>query len=171
MSGPGIVLENDKILKIWDWTQNDIKRLFSVFSKTEPENPTNGFAIFLVCVMDIWGSIFRDQFGDEDYGHCNNNIKVILERLYAYKAANYPDFSSGIPSSIVKTLRHNLVHQYGLSHYKTGFDADHLNIDFDGDQPAINQQASNNRWHIDCGKLKDDLLAVIEEWLKSKGLI
>lgn len=169
MGQQGIVLNKKRILKIWDWTQDDIQNLYSVFDKRKAENPTNGYAIFLVAIMDIWGSIFRDQFGDESPRHSANNIEEVLKRLYQKNPSNYPDLPTA-PQDIVKILRHNLVHQYGLAHYKNSSDAYHLNIDFDGVQPAINLQ-TNQRWHIDCDKLKNDLLVVIEDWLRGKGLI
>lgn len=158
--------------KIWDWTQNDIENLFKGFYvEREPgmygRGPSSGFTIFLVCLMDIWGSLMNDKFGDEKNEKAN--IGKILGMLRKQKPDLY-QYEGEKQDELVIILRHNLVHNYGLKHLANNDLRFWLNIDVNSVGPIINQEAEG-RWHIDCMRLKNDLLHIFEEWLRTNNYI
>ena len=168
----GIQLDSKNILKVWEWTQNDIQQLFAGFDLQNGTGPSSGYAIFLVSLFDIWGSIMLGAFGDETSGHSKRNIEKILNDLYQLSSANYPikNPDGSFKEDLVTTLRHNLVHQYGLKHLSSGRTEQHLNIDITDSLPIINQQ-TNKRWHMNCLRLKDDFFTIIKTFLKQNNYL
>ncbi len=173
MARQGVTLNKLHCQKLWEWTKGDVKQLFEGFNLERLEGPSNGYTMFLFCLMDIWGSVMRDNFGDETNGHSNQNVRLFLGSLANHKPGEYEitDSNGQITQGIVKELRHNLVHTYGLGVIKTNSKKDHPNVDISGKQKTINLQITNNRWHVDCRRLKNDILEVIEEWMQNKGYL
>lgn len=153
------------ITKLYTWTIRDINEIFDkcfVYNHIENrlEGPSSTFALTLATLIDIWGSIFLDQFGSENYklGIIKKNVEQVLEMLYRMDPSNYEIFDTStnkINKDIYQIFRNNLVHDFG----KDPKDAEHdLNIDCEG--KTINKQ-DNNRWHINCKKLKEDFLNLL----------
>ncbi len=160
------------IKKIWDWTQNDIEDLFKSFyiNRSPGEGgygPSSGYSIFLFSLMDIWGSIITDNFNVRK--RSSKNIVEILKRLRSKYSSNY-EFGRGKLEEVADELRNNLVHCYGLRFLDSGKKVEWLNIDVNNVGSIINIQ-NNKRWHIDCMRLKDHLLEIIEDWLKTNNYI
>lgn len=159
------------VKKIWNWTQDDIENLFKGFfvNRSPGEygvGPTNGYAIFLVSLMDIWGAIFRSRFGKNE---ARQNIKELLKRFNEKYPTLY-GYESNDQEKIADILRNNLVHNYGLRILSSGKIEDWLNIDVNSPGPIINLQ-DNGRWHMDCMRLKNHLLIIIKDWLKTNNYI
>ena len=154
-----------EIRKIWEWTKDDTNSLFKPFIlNNEPGGfglgPSSGYAIYLFCMMDIWGSIFRNSFNKWGTG---KNIVDFLERL----KQKYPDlyeFGDKQLLIVADELRNNVVHNYGLRVIESNNNREWLNIDVNSPMQVINIQ-DDDRWHIDCMRLKDHLLEIIREWL------
>lgn len=160
----GVELDKESIIKIWSWTINDIESLFQPFyigkvQGTGGCGPSNGYTIFLCCLMDIWGSIINHDFGGES---THKNVNTILVKLKKENNEMYL-YTDQERDNLVKVLRHNLVHNYGLKHLKSYQTEEHLNIDVNRAGPVINKE--KGRWHIDCMRLGEHFIKIIGEWV------
>jgi hypothetical protein len=153
-------IQDHYISRLYTWTVRDLELIYDRCFKYNhanslEEGPTSSFAILLAALFDIWGSIMRDKFGTN--GQTNNNVKHVLRKLHAKDNNGYKIIiDSKLHPDIVKLFRHNLVHNFGKSPEGPEF---LLNIDTKGN--AIDQQESNQRWHINCKKLKEDFLNLL----------
>lgn len=166
-------LETVIVVKIWNWTDEDVNALFKPFIVSREagkggNGPTNGYAIFLFSMMDLWGSIFKSRFNVRNKNR--ENIADFLKRLKTQNADMY-DFGSLALDTVADELRNNVIHNYGLRVVSTGNLREWLNIDINSNQQIINIQNTDDRWHIDCLRLKDDMLSVIEGWLIQNNYI
>lgn len=154
------------ITKLYTWTVRDLNLIYDNCFTYSYENccddgPSNTYALTLAALIDTWGSIMRDKFGDLDHEDkaIKKNVEHILDLLYKRDPDNYQIFdvsSNRIRKDIVEIFRHNLIHNLGKKPKGNEFD---LNIDTKG--PGINQQIENERWHINCKKLKEDFLNIL----------
>jgi hypothetical protein len=154
------------ITKLYNWTNNDLNIIFHHCFKFNPEKsryegPSNTFASAIAALMDTWGSIMRDQFGDPNHEQAatKKNVEHVLKLLYMRDPKNYEVFDKStnkIYSNAVELFRHNLIHNFGKKPKGKAFD---LNIDCLG--MVMNLQKSNGRWHINCKKLYGDFLNLL----------
>ena len=127
------------------------------------EGPSSTYSMMLAALVETWGSIMNDEFGKFYSGSTDKNVKIILRKLCdlgeGKNKKNYLIFEKDndtIQKGIVELFRHNLIHNFGKKPKGIEFD---LNIDCKG--LGINQQEDNQKWHINCKKLKEDLLNVL----------
>lgn len=148
------------VTRLYTWTVRDLELIYDRCFKYNhtnslEEGPTSSFAILLAALFDIWGSIMRDKFGAKY--QTKTNVEFVLDKLHFHHENSYKIMEDNkINQNIVKLFRHNLVHNFGKNPEGPEF---LLNIDTKGD--AINQQKSNQRWHINCKKLKEDFLNLL----------
>jgi len=155
-----------EIKKIWDWTRKDIEDLFKAFcipleKGVLGSGPTNAYAIYLFCMIDLWGSIFLSKFGERNTGQ---NVSHFLNLLNE-KSPDLYRFEEGNLSNLADQLRNNLAHNYGLRVIKSNKIQEWLEINVNNVGPIIFTN-DNGRIQIDCIRLKDHVLEIIEEWLK-----
>jgi hypothetical protein len=153
------------VSKILKWTHNDtflLSRGFSLGPTGQGgSGPSNGFSIYLVTMMDVWGSIFREHFNDQNKKQYQKNIADFLKRLQnQYKELYVFDDEQ----QLAEKLRNGLVHNYGLRILQTGDTEDWPTIDVDVTGPIIDKRP-NDRWHVDCWRLKDHILEIIDRWV------
>lgn len=159
-------IDDKLIVKLYNWTRDDLNFIFDkcfIYNHIENrlEGPSNSYAIILASTFDLWGSIIRDEFGNDGGGETKKNIKKILEKIINLKSTKKDEYlifneNNKLNPDITKIFRHNLAHNFGKGNRYPGCD---LNIDCTG--PAMNYQGSNERWHFNCEKLKQDLLNAI----------
>jgi hypothetical protein len=162
----------EMIIKIWKWTEKDTEDLFKSFYIPSEvghagSGPTNGYAIYLFSMIDLWGSIFRNKFGDSN--EASNNVAYFLKKLQEKYPDSY-DFSFETIEKIADKLRNNLSHNYGLRVIKSDKVDEWLEIQVNGVGPAIFLNDSK-RIQIDCMRLKNHMLTLINEWLRTNNYI
>lgn len=146
--------------RLWKWTKKDLKDIYqSTFENRDDPNegPSNTFALVIASQFDIWGSILRDKFGIR--GQTQDNLLKILKLLKADYPSLYPKITDDLPN----IFRHNLVHCFGKSPMGPSFD---LNIETKG--KPLNKQKIDGRYHINCKKLFEHFVKVVEKQLLLK---
>lgn len=153
------------ITKLYTWTIKDLDEIFSNcfrYNQLEKrlDGPSSTFAMMLAALIETWGSIINDEFGNS--GLTNKNVIAVLRKICELDEGknkdNYLIFENDndtIQKNIVELFRHNLIHNFGKKPKGREFD---LNIDCAG--LGINKQ-DNDRWHINCKKLKEDFLNIL----------
>lgn len=160
----GTELNKKQVEKLREWTNRDIKSFLSITDNNG--YPSNGLAIYLACLMDIWGSVINKCFGAMN---TTGNVITILNLLEEKLGKEKYIFSRGDvdqKENFASSFRHNLVHNYGLRILATSSDWDHPNIDTVSTPSVINPQ-DNDRWHIDCVTLAEDLNTVLNDWVNT----
>ncbi len=163
--------DRDIILKIWNWTMKDLEDLFKPFyipleRGRHGSGPTNGYAIYLFSMMDLWGSIFRNKFNANEG---RQNVSKFLN-LLKEKYPDLYDFQGYRIGDLADKLRNNLSHNYGLRVISTGKIDEWLEIGVNLVGPVIFKNNSG-RLQIDCMRLKDHVYKIIEDWLKTFNYI
>lgn len=160
----GKKLTEHEINLLLDWTLSDIYSLSigicpSGLKGGGGSGPSSGFAIYLACLMDTWGSIINKKFGIQNG---DGNVGIILKLLQDNNRNDYL-YTKKEKGDLTNILRNNLVHNYGL---KVLFEPDRpelwLNIDINSVGPVIDKR--DGRWHIDCWRLRDHFVLLIKDF-------
>lgn len=154
------------IVQLYNWTRDDINQIYDKcfyynHLKNRVEGPSNSYALIIASMFDLWGSIFRDEFGKYYQDVTKNNVEEMFMKICELSDSKKDDYlifdvNGQINKNLTDLFRHNLAHDFGK---KTKSQEFNLNIDCSGH--AVNFQHSNGRWHFNCEKLKSDLLDVI----------
>lgn len=154
------------ITKLYTWTIRDLELIYNRCFEYNQEfhrfdGPSSTFAMTIAALMETWGSIMRDKFGnlENERGATTINTEYMLEQLYKRNPENYEIYNKSknkVIDEVAELFRHNLIHNFGKNPKSEEFD---LNIDCEG--KAINQQPDNKRWHINCKLLKEDFLNLL----------
>jgi hypothetical protein len=162
------------ITKLYTWTAKDLNEIFDkCFTYNNVDNllvgPSSTYAIMLAALIETWGSIINDKFGRFYQGSTEKNVKAVMRRICELDDGNnkenyliFDDDNDTIQKDIVELFRHNLIHDFGKKPKGREFD---LNIDCSG--LGMNQQDGDQRWHLNCKKLKEDFLNVLRLELPS----
>ena len=152
------------ITKLYTWTVNDLNKIFDTCFIWNPEQdrydgPSSIFSMILAALIDTWGSVLNDEFGGKS-GNTDKNVKAVLRRISSMEGNKdnyriFKDDNDTIDEQAVELFRHNLIHNFDKKPKGVEFD---LNIDTRG--LGMNQQ-ENGRWHVNCKKMKEDLLNVL----------
>jgi len=154
------------VTKLYAWTVNDVNVIFDSCFKWNHERgrwegPSSTFSMLLAALIETWGSVINDKFGES--GNSDRNVKVILRKICELDRGKnkkyyliFDDDNDTIKKEATELFRHNLIHNFGKKPKGIEFD---LNIDTE--RLGMNLQEDNNRWHINCKKLKEDFLNVL----------
>lgn len=167
---PGIALKKKDLEQLQEWSVNDL----IVLKQTLRANPLSGtggcgpsstIAIVLVCYMDIWGSIVKDDFGGDKEDH----IGTVLDMLQKLNGALYK-YDTGQKSSLTDILRNNLVHNFGRKTFANNNTAYLLDITVNTQGPTISYLPAERRWRIDAYRLLVNMVQLINKIFDKKIL-
>jgi|GEM_PF-1400330 len=153
----GIDMPKEDLKQLHQWTIDDIDKFTKTIDLLKQSGPSSSIAILLVCYMDIWGSIAKNDFGGTN---SREHVGVFLKKLKEMNGNDYL-FSKNEQDKLGDILRNNLVHNFGRRTIANGNTEELLNIDIRADGPVINKEDDSGRWHINCYKLMHDVKKII----------